>query len=477
MKARSYEIRTYGCQMNVHDSERLAGLLEAAGYERADAAGDAADLVVFNTCAVRENADNRLYGNLGHLYPAKAANPDMQIAVGGCLAQKDRGRIVEKAPWVDVVFGTHNLAALPVLLERARHNRAAAGRDRRGAAELPVRPADPARLRAQRLGVDLGRLRQHLHVLHRPVAARRRDRPPPRRRAGRDPRAGRGRRRRDHAARAERQLLRPLVRRPVRVRQAAAGLRRDRRSGAGPVHQPAPARLHRRRHRRDGRRRPNVMPQLHMPMQSGSDAVLKAMRRSYRRERYLGHHRRGARGHARRRDHHRHHRRVPGRDRGRLRADAGRGARGPLRQRVHLPVLEAPRHAGRRHGRPGAEGGRAGALRAADRACRTSISLGRRAGAGRPRGRGAGQRGRRTQGRRHRPGLRARPRRAAGARRRVGRARATSSPPRSPTPRRTTWWPTPASATHRPWRGRRPQPTPRRGAGAALLTIGAGPRS
>src|SRR5579859_104594 len=120
---RTYEIRTYGCQMNVHDSERLAGLLEEAGYERATA--DAADLVVFNTCAVRENADNRLYGNLGHLLPAKRQRPGMQIAVGGCLAQKDRERVVEKAPWVDVVFGTHNLAALPVLLERARHNREA----------------------------------------------------------------------------------------------------------------------------------------------------------------------------------------------------------------------------------------------------------------------------------------------------------------------------------------------------------------
>src|SRR5437899_3918405 len=109
--------------MNVHDSERIAGLLEDAGYVRA--VDDNPDLVVFNTCAVRENADNRLYGNLGHLYPAKVANPGMQIAVGGCLAQKDRGRIVEKAPWVDVVFGTHNLAALPVLLERARHNREA----------------------------------------------------------------------------------------------------------------------------------------------------------------------------------------------------------------------------------------------------------------------------------------------------------------------------------------------------------------
>ena len=121
---RSYTIRTYGCQMNVHDSERMAGLLEAAGYRRADGA-DAADVVVFNTCAVRENADNKLYGNLGHLRPVKARNPKMQIAVGGCLAQKDRDAIVSRAPWVDVVFGTHNIGSLPVLLDRARHNAAA----------------------------------------------------------------------------------------------------------------------------------------------------------------------------------------------------------------------------------------------------------------------------------------------------------------------------------------------------------------
>src|SRR2546423_14361669 len=115
---RRYDIRTYGCQMNVHDSERLAGLLEASGYVRGE--GDDVDLVVFNTCAVRENADNRLYGNLGRLAPKKAARPGMQIAVGGCLAQKDRDTIVKKAPWVDVVFGTHNIGRLPVLLERAR---------------------------------------------------------------------------------------------------------------------------------------------------------------------------------------------------------------------------------------------------------------------------------------------------------------------------------------------------------------------
>src|SRR4051812_12229666 len=116
---RTYELRTYGCQMNVHDSERLAGLLEDAGYVRAPE-GETADVVVFNTCAVRENADNRLYGNLGHLRPVKTARKGMQIAVGGCLAQKDQGEIVRRAPWVDVVFGTHNIGSLPVLLERAR---------------------------------------------------------------------------------------------------------------------------------------------------------------------------------------------------------------------------------------------------------------------------------------------------------------------------------------------------------------------
>src|SRR5665647_240640 len=125
---KTYEVRTYGCQMNVHDSERLSGLLESAGYvDIASVPGprETADVVVFNTCAVRENADNKLYGNLGQLRPAKIKNPDMQIAVGGCLAQKDRTTIVRKAPWVDVVFGTHNIGSLPALLDRARHNKKA----------------------------------------------------------------------------------------------------------------------------------------------------------------------------------------------------------------------------------------------------------------------------------------------------------------------------------------------------------------
>ena len=118
---RTYRVRTYGCLMNVHDSERLSGLLEDAGYTAAGD-GDEADVVVLNTCAVRENADNKLYGNLGQLRPVKAGHPGMQIAVGGCLAQKDRATIVDRAPWVDVVFGTHNVGSLPALLDRARHN-------------------------------------------------------------------------------------------------------------------------------------------------------------------------------------------------------------------------------------------------------------------------------------------------------------------------------------------------------------------
>ena len=120
MSTRTYYVRTFGCQMNEHDSERLSGLLEDAGFVATNT--EEADVVVYNTCAVRENADNKLYGNLGMLYRIKEKRPNMQIAVGGCLAQKDKEIIQKKAPWVDVVFGTHNFGSLPVLLERARVN-------------------------------------------------------------------------------------------------------------------------------------------------------------------------------------------------------------------------------------------------------------------------------------------------------------------------------------------------------------------
>ena len=122
VRPRTYAVRTFGCQMNEHDSERAAGILEAVGYRRADDPLDA-DLVLLNTCAVRENADERLYGTLGHLKGVKDARRDegrdLTIVVGGCLAQKDGATVAERAPWVDVVYGTHNLGDLPDLLARA----------------------------------------------------------------------------------------------------------------------------------------------------------------------------------------------------------------------------------------------------------------------------------------------------------------------------------------------------------------------
>ena len=116
--AKTFTIRTFGCQMNEHDSERLAGVMVANGMVAATDERDA-DVVVFNTCTIRENADLKLYSALGHLKSMKEARPGMQIAVGGCMAQKDRGEILERAGWVDVVVGTHNLASLPRLLDDA----------------------------------------------------------------------------------------------------------------------------------------------------------------------------------------------------------------------------------------------------------------------------------------------------------------------------------------------------------------------
>ncbi|MGF1599024.1 MAG: tRNA (N6-isopentenyl adenosine(37)-C2)-methylthiotransferase MiaB [Acidimicrobiales bacterium] len=116
---RRYVLRTFGCQMNEHDSERIAGLLEADGYTATDDV-DEADVVVLNTCCIRENADNKLYGALGNLKVAKQANPDLQIVVGGCLAQKDRELIQRRAGHVDVVFGTHNVHRATELMATAR---------------------------------------------------------------------------------------------------------------------------------------------------------------------------------------------------------------------------------------------------------------------------------------------------------------------------------------------------------------------
>jgi tRNA-2-methylthio-N6-dimethylallyladenosine synthase len=285
--ARTYSIRTYGCQMNVHDSERLAGLLESNGFVAApEGAGDDVDLVVFNTCAVRENADNRLYGNLGHLFPAKQARPGMQIAVGGCLAQKDRGRIVERAPWVDVVFGTHNLASLPVLLERARHNAEAQVEIveslQNFPSDLPSHRDSPF---AAWVSISVGCDNTCTFCIVPSLRGTETDRRPGDVLA--EIRAL------VEAGVLEITLLGQNVNsygRSFGDRLAFGKLLRacGEIDGLDRVRFTSP-------HPRDFTddviaamaETANVCPQLHMPLQSGSDSVLKAMRRSYRRERYL----------------------------------------------------------------------------------------------------------------------------------------------------------------------------------------------
>jgi tRNA-2-methylthio-N6-dimethylallyladenosine synthase len=281
---RTYTIRTYGCQMNVHDSERMAGLLEAAGYERAR--GEAADVVVFNTCAVRENADNKLYGNLGHLRPVKAAHPGMQIAVGGCLAQKDREIIVRRAPWVDVVFGTHNIGALPVLLERSRHNAAAQVEIRESLEVFPsTLPARRESAYAAWVSISVGCNNTCTFCIVPALRGTERDRRPGDVLAEVEALAADGV--------LEVTLLgqnvnsygvefgdRGAFAKLLRACGDVPGLERVRFTSPHP---------------RDFTpdviaamaETPNVCPQLHMPLQSGSDRVLKAMRRSYRSARYL----------------------------------------------------------------------------------------------------------------------------------------------------------------------------------------------
>ncbi len=282
---RSFEIRTYGCQMNMHDSERLAGLLEAAGYLRA-AEGADPDVVVFNTCAVRENADNRLYGNLGHLLPVKNSRPGMQIAVGGCLAQKDRATITQRAPWVDVVFGTHNIGSLPVLLERARVQQQAQVEILESLERFPsVLPASRELPYSAWVAISVGCNNSCTFCIVPSLRGREEDRRPGDVLAEVEALASEGV--------LEVTLLGQNVNsygvgfgdrlafgRLLRSCGNVAGLERVRFTSPHP---------------RDFTddvidamaETPNVMPQLHMPLQSGSDAVLRAMRRAYRREKYL----------------------------------------------------------------------------------------------------------------------------------------------------------------------------------------------
>ncbi|CAM3530267.1 tRNA (N6-isopentenyl adenosine(37)-C2)-methylthiotransferase MiaB [Isoptericola cucumis] len=288
--ARTYLVRTLGCQMNVHDSEHMAGMLEQAGYSRAtaqDEAANRADVVVINTCAVRENAATRLYGNLGQLAGLKAERPGMQIAVGGCLAQKDRGEIVDKAPWVDVVFGTHNLDALPVLLERARHNAEAQVEI---AESLQVFPSTlPTRRESVYAGwvsISVGCNNTCTFCIVPHLRGKERDRRPGEVLAEVQALVD--------AGAVEVTLLgqnvnsygvefgdRGAFAKLLRACGEIEGLERVRFTSPHPAAftDDVVAAM---------AETPNVMPQLHMPLQSGSDRVLRAMRRSYRSAKFLG---------------------------------------------------------------------------------------------------------------------------------------------------------------------------------------------
>lgn len=289
---RTFEVRTYGCQMNVHDSERLSGLLEQAGYQRA-AAGVDADIVVFNTCAVRENADNKLYGNLSHLAPRKEADPRMQIAVGGCLAQKDRDAVLRKAPWVDVVFGTHNIGSLPALLDRARHNRVAQVEIAEALREFPsALPASRESSYAAWVSISVGCNNTCTFCIVPSLRGKEVDRRPG-----------------DILAEVQ-TLVDQGVLEITLLGQNVNAYGVSFADREQPRDRGAFAKLLRACGRIDGLERvrftsphpaeftddvieamaqtSNVCPTLHMPLQSGSDRILRAMRRSYRADRYLG---------------------------------------------------------------------------------------------------------------------------------------------------------------------------------------------
>ncbi|MEH0111158.1 tRNA (N6-isopentenyl adenosine(37)-C2)-methylthiotransferase MiaB [Tersicoccus sp. MR15.9] len=286
---RTYQVRTFGCQMNVHDSERISGLLDAAGYVPVpETAGEGdADIVVFNTCAVRENADNKLYGHLGQLVGAKRSNPRMQVAVGGCLAQKDRDTILAKSPVVDVVFGTHNIGSLPTLLDRARHNQQA---ELEILESLDVFPSTlPTRRESVHSGwvsISVGCNNTCTFCIVPSLRGKERDRRP-------GDILAEVRALVDDGA-VEVTLLGQNVN-SYGVEFGERGAFADLLRACGTVDglervrftSPHPAAF------TDDvidamAETPNVMPQLHMPLQSGSDAVLKAMRRSYRSTRFLG---------------------------------------------------------------------------------------------------------------------------------------------------------------------------------------------
>jgi tRNA-2-methylthio-N6-dimethylallyladenosine synthase len=282
----TFVVETYGCQMNVHDSERIAGLLLAAGYTQA-LANTQPDLVVFNTCAVRENADNKLYGNLSFLAPRKKSDPNFQIAVGGCMAQKDQDAIIKRAPYVDVVFGTHNIGSLPVLLERARVEEQSQVEIKESLEHFPsTLPVKRDSAFSAWVSISVGCNNTCTFCIVPSLRGIEKDRPA------------------DEIMKEVRALVAQgvieitLLGQNVNAygvdfgdRAAFAKLLRQ----CGEVEGLARVRFMS-PHPRDFTddvieamaQTKNVMPHLHMPLQSGSNKVLQSMRRSYRRERYLG---------------------------------------------------------------------------------------------------------------------------------------------------------------------------------------------
>jgi tRNA-2-methylthio-N6-dimethylallyladenosine synthase len=282
----TFVVETYGCQMNVHDSERISGLLIDAGYTQA-LADTHPDLVVFNTCAVRENADNKLYGNLSFLAPRKKSDPNFQIAVGGCMAQKDQDAIIKRAPYVDVVFGTHKIGSLPTLLERARIEEQSQVEIKESLEHFPsTLPVKRDSAFSAWVSVSVGCNNTCTFCIVPQLRGIEKDRPT------------------EDILREVRALVDQGVIEITLLGQNVNAY------GVDFGDRLAFSKLLRACGEIDGLERlrfmsphprdftddvidamaqtPNVMPHLHMPLQSGSDKVLQAMRRSYRRDRYLG---------------------------------------------------------------------------------------------------------------------------------------------------------------------------------------------
>lgn len=289
MNNKTYMIHTLGCQMNIADSEHIAGLLEAQGYQKAtdqQIHDKNVDLVIMNTCAVRQNATERMYGTLGQWHRYKLKNPHMQIAVGGCMAQKDKDLILKKAPWVDAVFGTHTIDQLPQLLNSARETHQSQTSIHEA---LSVFPSDLPIKRNQKasawVSISMGCNNTCTFCIVPAVRGRERDR------------------REEDILHEIREVVQNGAKEVTLLGQNVNSY------GYSTGNRHAFAHLLHECGSIDGLERlrftsphpaaftddvietmaatPNIMHQLHMPLQSGSDRILRAMHRSYRTKRYM----------------------------------------------------------------------------------------------------------------------------------------------------------------------------------------------